>query len=114
MIRMRMVLCGLLALMLALTQADANEARRVLLLHSFGSDHSPWSDIAASLRNELVRQAPHPIDLYEASVFTARFQNTAEEKPFDEYLRGVFAERELDLVVAIGATAGYFVLRHSA
>jgi hypothetical protein len=59
-------------LILATTQAVAQEPRRVLLLHAFGHAYSPWSDMASSFRAELVRSSPGPIDLYEVSLDTAR------------------------------------------
>jgi signal transduction histidine kinase len=114
MTRVRSALCGIVLLALAALDAFAAEPRRVLLLHSFGSDYSPWGDMAASLRTELVKRSRDPIDLYEASIFTARFENPAEEGPFAEYLRSLFAGRKLDLVIAMGAPATYFVQRHRA
>jgi signal transduction histidine kinase len=88
-----------------------SEPKRVLLLHSFGRDFAPWSEYARTFREELNRQSPDPIDLYEASLATARFPDE-EEGPFVEYLRALFAKRRLDLVVAIGSPAVGFVQRH--
>jgi len=47
----------------------------VLLLHSFGQNFAPFSDFAGRFREQLVRQSPEPIDLYEASPETARFSS---------------------------------------
>jgi signal transduction histidine kinase len=109
---MRAVLCGVTFLMFATVGVSATEPRRVLLLHSFGPDYSPWAETAASFRAELFKQSPSPIDLYEASVFTARFETPQEEGPFIEYLRALFSERKLGLIVAMGAPAANFVQRH--
>lgn len=87
-----------------------SEPKRVLLLHSFGRDFAPWNEYARTFREELNRQSPDPIDLYEASLATARFPDE-EEGPFAEYLRALFAKRRLDLVVAIGSPAVGFVQR---
>jgi signal transduction histidine kinase len=110
--RMRAVLCGVTFLMFATVGVSAAEPRRVLLLHSFGPDYSPWGETAASFRTELFKQSPDPIDLYEASVFTARFETPHEEGPFIDYLRALFSDRKLDLIVASGAPAANFVQRH--
>jgi hypothetical protein len=109
---MRAVLCGVTFLMFATVGVSATDPRRVLLLHSFGPDYSPWAETAASFRAELFKQSPSPIDLYEASVFTARFETPQEEGPFIDYLRALFSDRSLDLIVAMGAPAANFVQRH--
>jgi signal transduction histidine kinase len=98
-------------LFLAMTGEAFSEPKRVLLLHSFGRDFAPWSEYARTFREELNRQSPDPIDLYEASLATARFPDE-EEGPFVEYLRALFTKRRLDLVVAIGAPAVGFVQQH--
>ena len=55
----------------------------------FGHAHSPWSDIAASFRAEIVKKSPQPIDIYEVSLDTARAQDPAEEAPFVEYIKAL-------------------------
>jgi signal transduction histidine kinase len=98
-------------LLLVMTGEAFSEPKRVLLLHSFGRDFAPWSEYARTFREELNRQSPDSIDLYEASLATARFPDE-EEGPFVEYLRALFTKRRLDLVVAIGAPAVGFVQQH--
>jgi signal transduction histidine kinase len=105
------VFLSIVVLLFAMTGKAFSEPKRVLLLHSFGRDFSPWSEYARTFREELNRQSPDPIDLYEASLATARFPDE-EEGPFVEYLRALFAKRRLDLIVAIGAPAVGFVQRH--
>jgi signal transduction histidine kinase len=102
---------SLVVLLFAMTGAAFSEPRRVLLLHSFGRDFAPWSEYARTFREELTRQSPEPIDLYEASLATARFPDD-EEGPFVDYLRALFAKRQIDLVAAIGSPAVGFVQRH--
>jgi signal transduction histidine kinase len=102
---------SVLALLLAMTGEAFSEPKRVLLLHSFGRDFAPWGEYARTFRDELNQQSPDPIDLYEASLATARFPDE-EEGPFVEYLRVLFAKRRLDLVVAIGSPAVGFIQRH--
>jgi signal transduction histidine kinase len=90
----------------------AAESKRVMLLHSFGRDFKPWSEYAKSIRSELVRQSPWPLDIVEHSLITARFSNESPEAPFVEYLRAQYTEHPLDLIVSIGAPAAAFVQRH--
>ena len=93
-------------------QADAGEPRRVLLLHSYGPHFAPWSAVSGRFREELIKQSPDAIDLYEASLETARLAQAPDEIPFVDYLRSLFAGRDLNLVVAMGAPAAGFVQRY--
>ena len=88
------------------------EPRRVLIVHAFGHAYSPWSDMAGSFRNELIKNSKEPIDLYEVSLDTARVQDTKDEAPFVEYMRALVAGRKLDLIVPIGAPSAFFVQRN--
>jgi hypothetical protein len=92
--------------------AESTESKRVMLLHSFGREFKPWSEYARTTREELKRQSPWPLDITEQSLITARSSNEDPETPFVEYLRALFAERPLDLIVSIGAPAAAFVQRH--
>ena len=100
--------------LLSALEVAAAQPRRVLLLHSFGPHFPPWSTISTQLREELRKQSPHPIDLYEASLQGERFGEAQEAGPFIDYLRNLFAARHLDLVVAMGAPAARFFLRNRA
>ena len=101
------VLLSAAILFLAMTGVACSEPKRVLLLHSFGSEFSPWNEHARILREELRRQSREPVDIFEASLATARYAGD-DEGPFVDYLRALFAKRRLDLVITIGALA----LRH--
>ena len=83
-----------------------------MLLHSFGLDFKPWREYAKSIRSELIRQSPWPLDIVEHSLITARFSDQNPEAPFVEYLRAQYTEHPLDLIVSIGAPAAAFVQRH--
>jgi hypothetical protein len=91
--------------------ASAAEPRRVLLLHSFGRDFRPWSEYAKTIRAELIRQSPWPLDFVEYSLTTARFDEDLET-PFVDYLRSAFSRHPIDLIVSIGAPAADFVQRN--
>ncbi len=90
----------------------AAEPRRVLLLHSFGFHFAPWSAVAGRFREELARQSPFAIDLYEGSLESARLSRPHDQSPFINYLTTLFAEQKLDLVVALGAPAARFFQRY--
>src|SRR5215470_7172585 len=105
--------CWLVGIFLLATLETAMaQPRRVLLLHSFGPHFAPWSAIAGRFREDLIRQSPHPIDLYEASLQNGRFGRPQDDGPFLEYLRSLFVENDLDLVVAMGAPAARFFQRY--
>jgi signal transduction histidine kinase len=97
-------------LLLAMTGAAFYEPKRVMLLHSFGRDFAPWNEYARTIGEELARQSKEPVDIFEASLATARFAED-EEGPFVDYLRALFVKRQLDLVIAIGAPAANFLQR---
>jgi signal transduction histidine kinase len=90
----------------------ASQPKRVLLLHSFGPNFVPWTFFSGQFREELVRQSPNAIDLYEASLDSARFAQLEEQEPIVDYLHSLFAERKLDLIVTVGAPAARFVQRY--
>jgi signal transduction histidine kinase len=111
---MRALLVGVLFFISASMDSAGAELRRVLLLHAFGHAYSPWSDMAASFRSELIEGSSEPIDVFELSLDMARVRAPENEGPFVEYIRSVVAERKLDLVVPVGAPAAHFVQRHRA
>lgn len=84
----------------------------MLILHAFGHAHSPWSDMAASFRAEIVKKSPEPIDLYEVSLDTARVQDPGQEAPFVEYIKALLSKRTPDLIVPVGAPAAFFLQRN--
>jgi signal transduction histidine kinase len=107
-----MMFC-LLAL-LACDIALAAESKRVMILHSFGRDFKPWNEYARTIRTELERQSPWPLDITDHSLLTARSNDENPEAPFVEYLRALHTKSPLDLIVSIGAPAAAFVQRHRA
>jgi PAS domain S-box-containing protein len=103
---------SLLVLVLTSLVACGAEPRRVLLIHSLGRDFAPYDSFSAAFRTELASQSPEPLDLFEASLDSARFAQSPQEGPLVEYLRAQFAEQRLDLVVSIGGPAAQFAQRH--
>jgi signal transduction histidine kinase len=104
-------ICSLMQMFVCLA-ASAAEPKQVMLLYSFGKDFKPWSAYATSIRAELNRQSPWPLDITEYSLVSARSGDEDPETPFVEYLRATFAKRPLDLIVSVGAPAARFVQRH--
>ncbi len=82
-----------------------------MLLHSVGPEFRPWREYAKAIRTELDRQSPWQLEIIEQSLVTARSDDDNPEVQFVEYLRALFAQRPLDLIVSIGAPAGNFVQR---
>src|SRR6516165_1461839 len=111
-------ICGALGLALLLASAFAGstvgalEPKRVMLLHSFGREVRLWSDYAQSIRSELQRHSPWPLDIVDHSLISARSGDDESERPFVEYLRALFAEHPLDLIVSVGVPAAGFVQRY--
>lgn len=90
------------------------EAKKVLVLHSFGREFKPWSEYAKAIRLELERQSPRPLDIQEHALVTARSADDNPEAAFVEYLNALFLKRRPDLIVSIGAPAAAFVQRQRA
>jgi signal transduction histidine kinase len=105
------LLLGLVVLLSAMTGEAFCEPKRVMLLHSFGRDFAPWNEYARTIREELDQQSKEPLDIFEASLATARFRDN-DEGPFVDYLHALFANRKFDLVVSIGGPAVSFFQRH--
>src|SRR5262245_50250878 len=113
MIRGRAVWCGIALLAFAAIEASAADPKRVLLLHPSGFALSPWSNVAASFRSEIVKRSPSPIDLHDASFDAVRFEDRPEDEgSFVEYLRALFSERKIDLLAPVGVPAARFLGRH--
>ena len=108
----RTQIVGIILLLFAVINPAVAEPRRVLLLHSFGPQFVPWTYFSGQFREALIKQSPNAIDLYEASLESARFARLEEQGPVIEYLRSLLAERKPDLIVTMGAPAALFVQRY--
>jgi PAS domain S-box-containing protein len=93
--------------------AEGAEPRRVLLLHSFGRDFEPFITFSETFRSELSRQSPEPLDFFDVALGSARFEG-AQEAPFVDYLRALFAGHRVDLIVPMGGPACRFAQRYRA
>jgi signal transduction histidine kinase/ABC-type uncharacterized transport system substrate-binding protein len=93
------------------SRAEA-EAKRVLMLHSFGLRFKPWTDYAEIIRSEITRNAKGPVDFHDHSLLNARLNDDTSDGPFVDYLYALYAASPPNLILAIGAPAADFVQRH--
>jgi signal transduction histidine kinase len=92
----------------------AAQAKQVLFLYSLGPNFQPWAAWGKSIREEMNRQSPWPLNVQEYSLVSALAGNDVAGVEFVEYLMALYAERKPDLIVAIGAPAARFVQQHRA
>lgn len=108
---MRIILYGFW-IVLAPLAIRAEEARKILIFHSFGRNFAPFNDVAESFHAEFAKLYKNPYGIMEASLEMARFDGEGKEVPLLEYLTALHRDEPPDLVVAIGAQAAKFCLRH--
>jgi signal transduction histidine kinase/ABC-type uncharacterized transport system substrate-binding protein len=94
------------------TSSHADEAKRVLMLHSFGLRFKPWTDYAQITRSEITKNAHRPVDFNDHSLLTAGLSDDRSDTPFVEYLHALYKDRPPDLIIALGAPAANFVQRY--
>src|SRR6476660_8498679 len=88
--------------------ALADGLDRVLLLHSVGPYFSPWSSISPQFREQLSKRSRNPVDIYEASLQGERIREAPEENSLIGYINALFPQRDVKLIVAMGAPASRF------
>jgi C4-dicarboxylate-specific signal transduction histidine kinase/ABC-type uncharacterized transport system substrate-binding protein len=86
--------------------------RHVLLVHSFGRDFSPYTEVAREFRARLTQISPEPIEFVETSLEMARFDGADRDRPLLDFLRAIYARQPLDLIVPVCAPAAMFCMRH--
>jgi signal transduction histidine kinase len=94
---------------LGLKNAAADEPKRVLLVHSFGSAAPPFTVESTAFEAELVGKMGDRVDLDEVSLDMARYHDREMQEAIVDYLRKRQAKWQPDLVVPIGAPASIFV-----
>ncbi len=105
---------GLALLLLLLTPAGAGaaEAKRVLIVHSFGSTAPPFTTHSTAFQTTLTKEMGERVDMDEISLDMARYAQPDMEGPFVEFLLARLTKWRPDLVVPIGSPAGRFVLKY--
>lgn len=89
----------------------AAQPKTILFLHSYGLNVQPWAAWSREIQTELNRQSPWPLVIQEQPLVSAGASDATEAK-FVEYLATLYAQRPLDLIVAVGTPAAHFVRRH--
>ena len=108
----RAFVLGLVLLTLAAPPAIAAEAKRVLVVHSFGSTAPPFTTHSTAFETALTQAMGKRVDLDEVSLDMARYSQPDMEEPFAELMRKRLAKWQPDLVVPVGSPAGRFVTKY--
>src|SRR5438876_3285671 len=110
-VRCHRIACSLVTMFVALTAVCAAEskAKRVLVVHSFGSVAPPFTTHSIAFETELVEKMGERVDLDEVSLDMARYADPNLQEALVEYLQKRQAHWQPDLVVPIGSPAGVFV-----
>ena len=92
--------------------AEDGPAKRVLMVHSFGSTAPPFTTHSTAFETTLTQEMGKRVDLDEVSLDMARYAQPDMEEPFVEFLLKRLAKWHPDLVVPIGSPAGRFVAKY--
>jgi len=84
------------------------QAKRVLVIHSFEPDFG-WPE---ALHAELRARFPETLEIHEGALISAPLATGDEGARFAAYLRALFAQHPLDLVVALGGPAADVALKY--
>src|SRR6185436_561018 len=90
----------------------AAQAKRVLVMHSFGNAAPPFTTHSIAFETELTEKLGEPVDLDEVYLDVARYATLDMEEALVEFVRKRQANWKPDLVVPIGSPAGVFVAKH--
>lgn len=92
--------------------AVSGETKRVLLLHSFGRDVSPYDATGAAIRAELMRASNESLAIYDVSLDAGHVSGRDDQESLVELLRQRFADAPPDVVVTIAPPAASFYLQN--
>jgi hypothetical protein len=92
--------------------AEVHRPRRVLIVHSFGSNAPPFTTHSTAFESAIKRELGTEVELDHVSLDLARYAQPDLEEPFAEFLAKRFATWQPDLVVPIAAPAGRFVPKY--
>ena len=98
---------GLLMLIVSTLSAHAAEPKRILMLHSFGRNTSPYDAVSSAFRKEMLDRWPGQAAFYDFALEAGRPVNK-NEAAIVEAIRSRFENTKLDLVVAVGPPASQF------
>ncbi len=92
-----------------LKNAAADEPKRVLLVHSFGSASPPFTVESTAFETELAGKMGDHVDLDEVSLDMTRYSDPDMQAAIVDYLQKRQEKWQPDLVVPFGAPASIFV-----
>jgi signal transduction histidine kinase len=110
--RLAVTLIAALIVVASATSKAVADSKQVLVINSFGHQFRPWSEYTRTIRTEIVRQAPWPVDITSYGLVPARSDNPNAERLFVDFLREYYGRRPPDLIIAIGAAAATLAQRH--
>jgi signal transduction histidine kinase len=93
------------ALPVAQEQAGPPEAKRVLVLQREGVNNPFRAKFDAAFVEAVRSDDSIPIDLYEETLETDRFPGPEQSQLVRNYLKDKYADRKIDVIVAVGDTA---------
>ena len=91
---------------------NAEQVKRVLIVHSFGSTAPPFTTHSTAFATALKQAMGKRVDLDEVSLDMARYAQPDMEETFVEFLLKRLAKWHPDLVVPVGSPAGGFVAKY--
>ena len=103
---------GLVLVLLVTSSAAGAEARRVLIVHSFGRATPPFAMQSTAFQTTLTKELGESVDMDEVSLDVASYGQPDLEEPFLEFLLARLSKWHPDLVIPIGAPAGQFVVKY--
>ncbi len=88
------------------------EAKRVLIVHSFGRATPPFATQSTAFQTTLTKERGERVDMDEVSLDMASYGQPELEGPFFEFLLARLSKWQPDLVIPVGAPAGQFVVKY--
>jgi signal transduction histidine kinase len=94
--------------------AAGAEAKRVLIVHSFGRATPPFAVESTAFQTALTKELGGRVNMDEVALDMASYGRSDLEGRFVEFLFARLSNWQPDLVIPIGAPAGQFVVKHRA
>ena len=98
----------------AVRAAEPPATKRILLLHREGLGDPVRAGFDAAFIEVIRSASPVPIDLYVETVETERFPGPEQSRVVKEYLKDKYADRKIDVIVAVTDAALAFARQNSA